>query len=302
MSALESSMTTVAYPFSAGESNAITRVTANSCDCHLHVYDNAYPIAPGARLNPPTATPDDYRRIQARLGTTRAVLVTPSTYGADNTVMLKGLAQLGAQGRGVAVITGEESDRQLQDLQDAGVRGVRINLSLGATNDVASIEHIARRIAPLRWHLQLLMPVDQLMTLGPVLERLPTDLVFDHFGRITPSLCMKHPAHHWLLNRMSMGKAWVKLSGGCLVSPRASIEDPELDELARSFIDAAPDRVLWGSDWPHATASAGLQPMPDDARQIDRLAQWATDEQQLQQILVSNPARLYDFPPTDFSR
>lgn len=139
------------------------------------------------------------------------------------------------------------------------------------------------------------MPIDHLVTLSPMLERLPTDLVFDHFGRITPKLRMQHPAHHWLLNAMGNGKVWVKLSGGYLVSSRASVEDPDLDELARSFIDAAPDRVVWGSDWPHATSSAGLQPMPDDARQIDRLAQWATHERQLERILVSNPARLYDF-------
>jgi predicted TIM-barrel fold metal-dependent hydrolase len=289
-------MTRPVYPFSAGVANAVTRVPLASCDCHLHVYDNTHPIASGAKLNPPTATVEDYRRIQARMGTSRAVLVTPSTYGADNTVMLNGLAQLGAQGRGVAVIDGDESEAQLHALQAAGVRGVRINLSLGATNDVASIEHIAHRIAPLGWHLQLLMPIEQLVALSPVLERLPTAMVFDHFARITPSQCMKHPAHHWLRAMMARGKAWLKLSGGCLVSPTASVEDVGLDDLARSFIDAAPERVVWGSDWPHATASAGLQPMPDDARQIDRLAQWAGDAPQLQRILVSNPARLYDFP------
>ena len=294
-------MTSTAFPFSAGDSHAVTPLPAAACDCHLHVYDNAYPIAPGARLNPPTATVADYRRVQQRMGTTRAVLVTPSTYGADNTVMLNGLAQLGEQGRGVAVITGDESDQALQDLHRAGVRGVRINLSLGATNDAASIEHIARRIAPLHWHLQLLMSIDQLVTLAPVLERLPTHLVFDHFGRIPPGECLKHAAHRWLLTMMSQGKAWIKLSGGCLVSPLASVEDPDLDALARSFMNAAQDQVVWGSDWPHATSSAGLQPMPDDARQIDRLAHWAQDERQLQRILVSNPARLYDFPTSTLS-
>lgn len=286
----------MAYPFSAGESIANTRVPQGACDAHLHVYDNAHPIAPGARLNPPTATVAEYHRIQARMGTSRGVLVTPSTYGADNTVMLRALAQLGGQGRGVAVIQGDESEAQLQGLKQAGVRGVRLNFSLGATNDVASIEHIAHRIAPLGWHLQLLMPVDQLVALSQVLERLPTDLVFDHFGRITPSLCGQHAAHHWLLSMMRRGKAWVKLSGACLVSALASVEDPALDGLARSFIDAAPEQVVWGSDWPHATASAGMQPMPDDARQIDRLAQWAGDGPLLQRILVRNPERLYDFP------
>ena len=284
------------YPFSAGTSVANTRVPEGACDCHVHVYDNAHPIAKGAKLNPPTATVADYQIVQARMGTSRAVLVTPSTYGADNTVMLQGLAKLGSQGRGVAVIQGDESDAQLHSHHEAGVRGVRLNFSLGATHHAASIRQIAQRIAPLGWHLQLLMPVDQLLALGPELEQLPTDLVFDHFGRITPSQCGQHAAHRRLLNMMQRGKTWIKLSGGCLVSASLSVEDPALDDLARSFIEAAPEQVVWGSDWPHATSSAGMQPMPNDARQIDRLAQWAGDAQQLQRILVSNPQRLYEFP------
>jgi predicted TIM-barrel fold metal-dependent hydrolase len=260
------------------------------------VYDNTRPIAAGAKLNPPTATIDDYRRIQSRMGTTRAVLVTPSTYGTDNSVMLEGLALLGEQARGVVVIEGDEPESQLAAWHAAGVRGIRVNLSLGQARDVQAIEQMAHLIAPLGWHVQLLMPLEQLLALGPVLARLPTPLVFDHFARITPSQCLQHPAHLWLLTMMREGKAWVKLSGGCLVSPTASVEDPGLDALARSFLEAAPTQVVWGSDWPHATASAGLQPMPDDARQIDRLAEWAGDEAQLRRVLVSNPARLYDLP------
>ncbi|MEY5099313.1 MAG: hypothetical protein RJA36_2032 [Pseudomonadota bacterium] len=285
------------YPFSAGESPAQARLPSGACDCHLHVYDSRVAAVAGARLQPPSASIEDYRRIQARMGTMRSVLVTPSTYGADNSLMLAALAQLGTQGRGVAVITGDESDAHLRQLHELGVRGVRINLSLGTIHDVGSIEQIAHRIAPLGWHLQLLMPVEQLLAMGPVLRQLPTDLVFDHFGRITPGQCAVHPAHDLLLELLASGHAWVKLSGGYLVSACSTVEDPGLEQLARSFMDAAPERVVWGSDWPHATASAGLQPMPDDARQIDLLAQWAGDAQRLRQILVLNPERLYGFAP-----
>ncbi len=283
------------YPFSAGDAAAGLTLPAGACDCHLHVYDARVPAAPGATLLPPDASVDDYRRVQARMGTTRAVLVTPSTYGTDNTPMLAGLTQLGTDGRGVAVLSGDEDEAHLRRLHEAGVRGARINLSLGVVNDAASIDRIARRIAPLGWHLQLLMPADQLVSLAPVLRGLPVDLVFDHFGRITPQQCGVHPAHALLLELLDAGRAWIKLSGGYLVSPTHSTEDPALDALARSFLDAAPDRVVWGSDWPHATASAGRQPMPDDARQVDRLAQWAGDGQRLRQVLVLNPERLYGF-------
>ncbi|MFD0668637.1 amidohydrolase family protein [Ramlibacter sp. MAHUQ-53] len=292
------------YPFSAGEAVAATPLPAGACDCHLHVYDARVPATPGATLFPPDATVDDYLQVQARMGTARAVLVTPSTYGADNTLLLAGLAQLaqrGVEARGVAVLTGEEDEASLRGLHAQGVRGVRINLSLGATNDAGSIPRIARRIAPLGWHLQLLMPAAQLTALAPVLRGLPVDLVFDHFGRIPPGGQGREPAHALLLELLGAGRAWVKVSGGYLVSPQGSVEDPGLDDLARSFIDAAPGRVVWGSDWPHATASAGRQPMPDDARQVDRLAQWAGDARRLHQILVANPERLYGFAPHPFT-
>jgi predicted TIM-barrel fold metal-dependent hydrolase len=283
------------FAFSAGTTAARTPLPAGACDGHIHVYDSRIPAAAGARLHSPDATIEDYRPVQKRMGTQRAVLVTPSTYGADNRPMLAGLAQMGKQGRGVAVITGDEPADELQTLHKQGVRGVRINLSLGVLHQHSDIEKVARRIAPLGWHLQLLMPLEQLASLAERLHALPVELVFDHFGRVSPELCGQHQAHALLLALLRSRRAWIKLSGGYLVSASKRSEDPQLLPLARSFIDVAPDRVLWGSDWPHATASAGHHPMPDDAAQIDALARWAGDARQLQQILVDNPQKLYDF-------
>lgn len=285
------------FPFSAGTAAASAGLPAGACDCHIHVYDARVPAVAGAQLHPPDASIDDYRRVQQRMGTQRAVVVTPSTYGTDNRPTLTGLAQLGAAGRGVAVITGDESMDALRLLHEQGVRGVRINLSLGVLHQMGDIEKVAQCIAPLGWHLQLLMPLEPLALLGKLLRTLPVDLVFDHFGRITPALCGQHPAHELLLELLQAGRAWIKLSGGYLVSPTGLSDDPQLLPLARSFMDAAPDRVVWGSDWPHATASAGRQPMPDDAAQVDALARWAGDADRLRQILVSNPEQLYGFSP-----
>lgn len=283
------------YPFSAGEASAQVPLPPGACDCHIHVYDDGVPPMAGAKLRPPQATVADYRRIQARMGTQRAVLVTPSTYGCNNAPMLAGLAQLGDQGRGVAVISGEESDEVLQQLHVQGVRGVRINLSLGMGPGVSAIEPIAQRIAPLGWHLQLLMPIETLLSLAPLLRRLPVELVFDHFARLTPAHRESHPAHALLRELLTSGRAWLKVSGGYLVSASHSVDDPALDTLARGLMAAAPERIVWGSDWPHATASNGQHPYPDDARQVERLAQWAGDAQTLRRILVSNPERLYGF-------
>lgn len=282
-------------PYSAGSQSPTAFVPEGACDCHLHVYDSRLPTAAGARLLPPDASISDYRLLQQRIGTSRAVLVTPSTYGIDNRLMLQTLAALGSDGRGVAVIDGSESDAQLEEFHAQGVRGVRLNLSLGVTGTVEMLTPIAHRVAALGWHLQLLMAPDVLATLGETLRRLPVQLVFDHFGRIAPAQAGNHPAHALVLALLREGRAWVKLSGGYVVSPHASTDDPALTSLARSYLDAAPCRVVWGSDWPHATASAGIQPMPDDARQIDRLADWTADAGLFHRVLVGNPSALYGF-------
>jgi D-galactarolactone isomerase len=282
-------------PFSAGTGAAHTPLPVGACDCHIHVYDASVAAVAGASLHPPAASIADYRQVQQRMGTRRAVVVTPSTYGANNQPMLAGLAQLGEDGRGVAVLTGDEDKEALRSLHAQGVRGARINLSLGVQHQLSDIHKVARCIAPLGWHLQLLMPLDTLAPLASLLRSLTVDVVFDHFGRIPPNLGEQHPAHELLLALLHERRAWVKLSGGYLVSPTGSSDDPDLQPLARSFIHAASDRVIWGSDWPHATASAGRQPMPNDAAQVDALARWAGDAQALQHILVTNPEQLYGF-------
>lgn len=291
------------YPFSAGHQVARVQLPALACDCHIHVYDQRCPSAPGARLLPPDASLTQYRQVQARMGTQRAVVVTPSTYGCDNTLLLAALSELGEHGRGVAVIDTQTSDAELAQLHAHGVRGVRLNLSLGVTHRASDIRPIAERIAPLGWHLQLLMPLETLQaqasTLHALLRQLPIDLVLDHFARLQPEHVAQHAAHAQVLALLATGRVWLKLSGGYLVSALGSSEDPALHALARHLIAAAPERMLWGSDWPHASASAGLHPWPDDARQIECLAQWAGDDATLEQLLVHNPERLYGFAPVN---
>lgn len=282
-------------PFSAGTDSAKTPLPAGACDCHIHAYDANTPAVAGASLHPPAASIADYKHVQQRMGTRRAVVVTPSTYGTNNQPMLAGLAQLGEDGRGVAVLTGNETIDELRALHALGVRGARINLSLGVQHQPSDIEKVAQCIAPMGWHLQLLMPLDTLAPLANLLRSLPVDVVFDHFGRIPPNLCGQHPAHELLLALLHERRAWIKLSGGYLVSPTGSSDDAQLQPLAHSFIHAASERVIWGSDWPHATASTGRQPMPNDAAQVDALARWAGDAHQLKQILVTNPEQLYGF-------
>ncbi|MCZ2495850.1 amidohydrolase family protein [Xylophilus sp. Kf1] len=287
-----------AAPFSAGSAGPATAVPDGACDCHMHVYDSGFPAVAGARLTPPDASPADYRLLQRRIGTRRTVLVTPSTYGTDNRCMLAGLAALGGgtgQARGVAVLDHTVTDAELHRLHAAGVRGIRFNLSLGAHPPAGALRPMAERIAPLGWHVQLLAPAGTLVSLQAVLHDLPVPLVFDHLGRITPEAPDCREAHALVTALLRAGRAWMKLSGGYIVSARHRADDPALDALARGYLAAAPHRVVWGSDWPHATASAGLHPLPDDAVQMDALARWAGDAATLQRVLVDNPCALYGF-------
>ena len=282
-------------PFSAGHGRAPVEVPPGACDCHVHLYDSRYPPAPGAKLTPPDATAHDYRQLQQRTGTERVVFVTPSTYGTDNRPLRDALAAFGTRARGVAVIDENTGDDELRSLHDCGVRGIRLNLSLGVANTAAQIAPLARRIAPLGWHLQLLAPAPLLAQLADVLGDLPVPIVFDHFGRLAPSMAGRHAAHALVLHLLASGRAWIKLSGSYIVSEEGPPHFADVAPLARSFLQAAPQRVLWGSDWPHASASAGHQAMPDDAQQMALLAGWTATADALRRVLVDNPAALYGF-------
>ncbi|MET3444575.1 putative TIM-barrel fold metal-dependent hydrolase [Variovorax paradoxus] len=282
-------------PFSEGQDRTKVEVPAGACDCHVHVYDSRFAPVPGARLLPPDASVDDYRQLQQRTGTDRVVFVTPSTYGTDNRPMREALVAYGEGARGVAVIDEQTGDAELEALHAAGVRGIRLNLSLGVTNSAQQMRVLAARVAPYGWHLQLLAAPDTLAALEPRLLQLPIPVVFDHMGRIAPSLAHRHAAHRLILRLIDSRRAWVKLSGGYIVSEEGPPAYADLAPLARGYLLAAPERVVWGSDWPHASATAGHQPLPDDAQQMDLLAQWVGDSAALRRVLVENPAALYGY-------
>ncbi len=277
-------------PFSAGMGRTRLAVPLLACDCHVHVYDSSYPPAPEALLRPPDATPADYRRLQERIGTERVVVVTPSTYGCDNRPTIAALRAFGKRARGVAVIAHDVLEHELEELHACGVRGVRLNLVHGRQDDINSLEEIAARIGGLRWHLQLLARPEAVGELAPRLARMPVDIVFDHFGNIPGDAGTAHPACAAVVTLMREGHAWVKLSGAASLSRLGEPGYADMASLARAYLAAAPDRVVWGSDWPHPANDVP----PDDAMLMDRLGQWAGDEA-LTRILVDNPRRLYDF-------
>ncbi|HKW53962.1 MAG TPA: amidohydrolase family protein, partial [Stellaceae bacterium] len=265
-----------------------------AADCHIHVYDSRFPTAPNAMLLPPDAHLDDYRAVQRRLGTARTVLVQPSTYGTDNRCMLHALASLGADARGVAVVDTGVTDAELQRLAAAGVRGIRFNfVQTGAATTVDMLEPLSRRVGDLGWHVQLNIKGDQIVQLEPLLARLTSPIVFDHLARIPPEAGVEHPAFAIVHRLLQRDRGWVKLSGAYLESKVGPPSYADVGVIARAFIKAAPQRLVWGSDWPHPSVHAAW---PDEAVLFDALCAWAPDDELRRQILVANPETLYGFP------
>jgi D-galactarolactone isomerase len=275
------------------------KAPADACDSHMHIYERRF-LADGAgHANfPERATVADYLDVQRKTGTQRTVVVTPRNYGTDNRVTLDAIRQLGPdRTRGVAVLAPDVTDKQLASLHDGGIRGIRFTLytPVNAAVTFGMVEPLARRIAELGWHVQLHWTAAQIVEHRAMLARLPSAIVFDHLARLPLPGGASHEAFGIVRNLADSGRVWVKLSGPYLDSAVGIDEDyADITPTARAWIHALPERVVWGSDWPHSTESEPHK--PDDARLFDLLGTWAGDAALRDRILVDNAATLYDFP------
>jgi D-galactarolactone isomerase len=277
-------------PNSAGIAPPKLQAPPHACDCHMHIYDaERFPGRLVARMQT-NARVADYRRFQQRIGTSRVVVVQPASNHIDNAVTLDALAQFGPQARGVAVVHPTVTASELKRLMDAGIRGIRFTQfdpkTAATTRDM--IEPLAKRVEPLGLHVQLHLRGDQIVDAAELLRRLPGTIVIDHLGRLTAG--MNDPAFGIIRRMLDNGRTWVKLSGAYMLAepPAYAASTP----IGRAYIEAAPERMVWGSDWPHPTEGA----KPDDAVLFDLMSDWAPDAATRRRILVDNPAALYDFP------
>ncbi|MCC7348424.1 MAG: amidohydrolase family protein [Variibacter sp.] len=261
----------------------------------MHIYDAVrYPPARPASRMQSDAGVAEYRLLQRRLGTARTVVVTPAAYVTDNRVTLDAIEALGReQTRGVAVVHPDVTDQALRTLAAGGIRGIRFTVfdPRTAAVSVDMIEPLAARAADLGWHVQIHMRGDQIVAHAALLRRLPATLVFDHMGRLPLPAGPAHPAFGVIAELLEQGRAWVKLSGAYMDTQVGPPSYADKAATARAFIAVAPDRMLWGSDWPHPTE----QEKPDDATLLDLLGAWAGDDDTRRRILVYNPAALYGF-------
>lgn len=268
-----------------------------ACDCHAHICGPAAEFAydPARIYTPPDALLADYRAVLATLGIARAVLVQPSVYGTDNRVLLKALAEMGSHARAVAVVGEDVTDAELDRLHGLGVRGVRLNLVDVAEPTGAlpldAARALGERTARLGWHVEFLVHVDDVPDLDQQFADFPVDVVFGHLGYFRPGQSPDIPGFQALLNLMAGGGAWVKLTGPYRISDEP-LPYRDTDPFARALLEAAPERVIWGSDWPHVMVKG---PMPNDGELADILVRWAGDEATLELILAENPKALYGF-------
>jgi predicted TIM-barrel fold metal-dependent hydrolase len=286
-------------PNSAGSEAPKLKAPANACDCHMHIYDgDRFPPArpgPQSRMQS-NATVADYRFLQKRNGTVRTVIVTPAAYVTDNRVTLDGIQQLGAANtRGVAVVHPTVTDAELKTLADGGIRGIRFTVfdSRSAAVSIDMIEPLSKRIVDLGWHIQIHMLADQIVENAALLEALPTPVVFDHLGRLPQPAPLEHTAFGVIRRMIDRGRTWVKLAGAYQDTNSGPPTYADKTAVAQAYIKAAPERVVWGSDWPHPTEKP--EHKPNDATLFDLLSDWAPDAAQRQRILVTNPEALYGF-------
>jgi len=280
----------------AGTEPPKLKAPPNAADCHMHTYDPArFPMPPNPRVAPSDATIEHYRVLQKRIGTTRVVIVQPRNYATDNRVTLYAISQLGQNARGVAVVSPAVTDAELKAFHDGGIRGIRFSLADPSSRAVTPdmVEPLAKRVADLGWHVQFNVDGGMIDEMAVVLRRLPTPMVFDHLAHPPLPVGIDHSSHKIVRELIDKGHTWVKLSGAYSNSKIGPPSYPEATKTAQAFVKAAPERLVWGSDWPHPGLPDGKK--PDDALLFDLLTEWVPDEAVRNRILVQNPEALYGF-------
>jgi len=262
-----------------------------ACDCHVHIYEDGYPLVPNVAWVPRHSPVASYRaEVQVPLGLTRAVIVQPTGYGFDNRCTLAAVAQLGMDARGIVLIAPDAPDAEIARLHDAGMRGVRY-MMLGGPLSWASLEPMAARLDAVGWMVNLQLDGRTLPEHEEMLKRLPCRVVIDHNGKFLEPVAPDHPSFQSLLRVLDSGRVWIKLSAPYETSRTGPPRYDDVSLLARTLAERFPERCLWASNWPHPSRD----PVPPIAPLYELLFAWASSDATRRKILVSNPAELYGF-------
>ena len=267
-------------------------VPAGACDCHVHVYDDAYPLAPTATFKPPHAPMADYAKVQANLGFTRVVVVQPTGYGFDNRCTLAAVASMTGRARAVAMVPPDVTQATLQDLHAAGVRGVRMMMLPGGLLGWDDLAPLALKIKDWGWHLNVQFNGCEFVQRLPLLQGLDVRLVVDHTGKfLVPPNSTDDVAFQALCRLLDTGRVWVKLSAPYETSRTGAPRYEDVSLLARYLATNYPERCLWASNWPHPNQN----PVPSSVALLNLLPLWVSRTADIRRVLVDNPAQVYDF-------
>ena len=264
-----------------------------AADCHAHVFGpvEQYPYAANRLYTPPPVTLDDYLAMHRATGFECGVLVQTGLYGNDNRFIVDAIKAHPGRLRGIALIGEDITDRALRDLADGGVRGFRVNRTAKTGLSFEVARRLAARVKELGWHVQFLLDVEDHPDLDTMLGSFATEVVIDHMGRPDPNKGANAPGFQALIRLLKSGRGWAKLSAPY----RTSLSEPpypDMTPFAQALVAAAPDRLVWGSDWPHVLLD---KTMPNDGDLVDQIAVWVPDEAARKRILVDNAERLYGF-------
>jgi len=263
-----------------------------TCDTHIHVYDRALPLAPSAKFQPPHAEVGDYIKMCKVLGIERTVVVAPTAYGKDNTLLLAAMAAIGPNARGVVTIDETTTDAEFARLTRLGVRGVRFFMFPGGVLPWDILEPMSARLAEIGWHVVLQLDGRNFPDHESLIKRLKCDVVFDHIGKFIEPVATDHPSFLSLLRLLDGGRRWIKLAAPYETSKAGPPLYDDVSRLAKALAKHAPDRTLWATNWPHPTPGIVK---PTNAAMLDILLDWVPDEAARRKVLVDNPARLYGF-------
>ena len=288
-------MTRPCLPEREVTSAPLRRMQPGVTDCHFHIIGPAerYSYIAERAYTPPDALVPQYQRMAQTLGIERMVVVQPSVYGHDNRCTLDSVELLGRRNtRAIVVIDDSVTDATLKDMAARGTVGIRVNTVLKGGTPPAQVKSLAKRLAPLGWHIQVWSHDEQLLDLAPILEGLPVPVVLDHMGGVHSARGLDSPEFRAMMRLLERGQTWVKISGYRASS--AGYPYADVTPIAKKLIASAPERCVWGTDWPHPSLFGSMH-MPDDGELLNLLREWEPSDTLWQKILVDNPARLYGF-------
>jgi predicted TIM-barrel fold metal-dependent hydrolase len=273
-------------------SKPVNRAPLGATDTHFHIFGSVerYPLSPRRLYNPCLSTVSEYLKLAQKVGIQRMVIVQASIYGTDNSCMIDAIEEFGFDcARGIAVVDETVQQKDIAFLHSKGIRGIRFNAITGIT-PLELLPKIAALIEPFGWHIQLWIKAERLLAISALIKDLPVDIVLDHMAQVPLDRGLNDPLVSNVFRLQDTGRCWIKLTNYRSSTEPAPYRDA--DEITVALIRNAPERSVWGSDWPHIYLEG--RPMPDAGVLFDNLYRWC-DPYTAKKILVDNPVKLYGF-------